>query len=237
MSRTAGVRERRAAGVGAQRAGGWAALYLALAYVAAMPYFLVVVDWQGAVTAADKVTLVVSNYSSMYAMYLVTYIVFGFALGVLALALHDRLAEGAPFASRVAAVIGGMWAFALVSCGLVFTYGMTNIVSLAETDAAQAAAVWQAIEPVALGLGGAGGEILGGLWVLLVSTIALRSGALGKAHGWLGVVIGVAGLASVVPALNDAAMAFGLLQIVWFVWLGVALLKTKATEFAGGGFE
>ena len=47
-----------------------------------------------------------------------------------------------------------------------------------------------------------------------------------KALGWFGVVIGVAGLASVVPPLHDAAIAFGLLQIVWFVWVGIVLLRT-----------
>ena len=217
-----------------QRLGGWAALYLALALIAAMPYFLLVVDYQGATTAADKVALIVSNYSSMYAMYFVTYIFFGFALGVLALGLYDRLRAEAPFAARLAAGAGALWAFALVACGMVYTYGMTTIVKLAETDSAVAATVWQGIEPVALGLGGAGGEVLGGLWVLLVSVIALRTRALPRALGWLGAVVGAAGLVSAVPALNDAVMAFGVLQIVWLVWLSVALLKTKVPAVAGG---
>jgi hypothetical protein len=30
-----------------------------------------------------------------------------------------------------------------------------------------------------------------------------------------------------VPALTQAAYAFGLLQIVWFAWVGVALLKSR----------
>ena len=29
-----------------------------------------------------------------------------------------------------------------------------------------------------------------------------------------------------IPPLNDAAIAFGLLQIGWFVWLGIAMLRT-----------
>lgn len=211
-----------------QKAGGWAALYLALALIAAMPYFLLVVDYPSATTVADKVALIVNNYSSMYAMYFVTYIFFGFALGVLALALHYRLRAEAPFVARLAAGAGALWAFALVACGMVFTYGMTSIVALAETDVAQAAAVWQGMESVALGLGGAGGEILGGLWVLLVSGIALRTRALPKALAWLGAVVGIAGLASAVPVLNDAVMAFGLLQIVWLAWLGIVLVKKPA---------
>jgi len=204
-----------------------AALYLALTYVAAVPYFLLVVDYQGATTVADKVALIVGAYPSMYAMYMATYVVGGIALGVLALALHDRLRTGAPSTVRVATGIGLLWSVVLVACGMVFTYGMTTVVALAKTDPAQAQSAWQAIEPVALGLGGAGGEVLGGLWVLLVSWVALRSGVLPRVLGWLGVVIGVAGLISTVPPLNEAAYLFGLLQIVWFAWVGVALVSTK----------
>jgi hypothetical protein len=42
----------------------------------------------------------------------------------------------------------------------------------------------------------------------------------------LGVVLGLVGLASVVPGLRDAAMIFGALQIVWLVWMGIAMLRT-----------
>jgi hypothetical protein len=64
-----------------QKAGGVAAIYLALALVAAIPYFLLVVDYPSATTAADKVALVVDNYASMYAVYLGTYVLFGIAVG------------------------------------------------------------------------------------------------------------------------------------------------------------
>ncbi len=76
------------------------------------------------------------------------------------------------------------------------------------------------------GLGGAGGEILGGLWVLLVSWAALRTGGLPKMLGWLGVAIGLVGVVSVVPALRDAGMVFGMLQIVWLAWTGIVMLRT-----------
>lgn len=216
-----------------QKAGGIAAVYLALALLAAMPYFLLVVDYPGAVTAADRVALVVGNYSSMYAMYLVTYVFFGIALGVLSIALHDRLSAAAPFASRIAAAIGLLWAFALVASGMVFTYGMTAITSLGATDRAQAVVAWQAIEPIALGLGGAGGELLGALWVLMVSAIGFRGGVLSKGLSLLGAVVGVLGLVSVVPLLHDAAMGFGLLQIAWLMWMGVAMLRSTAVARVG----
>jgi hypothetical protein len=211
-----------------QKAGGAAALYIALALLSAMPFFLLVVDYPGARTAAEKVALVVTNYASMYAMYLITYVFYGFALGVLAFTLYDRLKARAPATMRVATAIGLLWSFVLVASGMIFNYGMTSIVALDKTDPAQARTAWLAIEPVAEALGGAGGEILGGLWVLLVSAVALRSGALPKLLGWFGVVVGIAGLASVVPPLHDAAIAFGLLLIAWFAWFGIVLTTKRA---------
>jgi len=64
---------------------------------------------------------------------------------------------------------GLIWAGMLVASGLVFNFGAAAVVDLHATSATQAAAAWQAIEPVADGLGSGGGELLGGLWVLLVS--------------------------------------------------------------------
>lgn len=211
-----------------QKAGGVAALYIGLALLAAMPYFLLVVDYLSAESAAEKVALVVANYSSMYAMYLVTYVFYGIALAVLAFSLYDKLRDRAPATMRVATAVGLVWSVALIASGMVFNYGMSTVVALTKTDPAQARVAWQAIEPVAQALGGAGGEILGGLWILLVSVVVLRSSALPRSLGWFGAVLGTAGIASVVPPLHDAAYAFGVLLIAWFVWVGVVLITARA---------
>lgn len=211
---------------GQRRAGGLAALYLAVAYLLAMPFFLVVVDYQSVTGPAEKVALLASHRGGMYAMYLVTYVVFGIVLTVLALSLYRRLRSSAPVVMQVATAVGLLWAFVLVASGMVFNAGMTAVVERYASDPAQAASMWQAIEPVAQGLGGSGGEVLGGLWVLLVSYAGLRASGLPRLLGWLGLAVGLAGILSVIPALNDLAIAFGLLQIVWFVWLGIAMLRT-----------
>jgi hypothetical protein len=45
---------------------------------------------------------------------------------------------------------------------------------------------------------------------------------------WVGVAIGAAGVLSVVPVLSDLAYGFGLLVIVWFVWLGIVMLRATS---------
>jgi len=213
-----------------QKVGGLAALYLAAAFVVAMPYFLVFVKYPSVVDPVEKVALLVRNHDSMRVMYLITYVIFGIVLAVLALALYARLRDGAPTLTQAATAVGLIWAVVLVASGMIFNAGVAAVVGLHGTSPVQAVAAWQAIEPVAQGLGGSGGELLGGLWVLLVSLAALRTGELPKVLSWLGVAIGAAGLLSVVPALRDLAYGFGLLQIVWFAWLGVAMLRTTSRQ-------
>jgi hypothetical protein len=170
----------------------------------------------------------VGNHNSMQAMYLITYVIFGMVLAVLALALYERLRDGSPALTQAATAVGLIWAFVLVASGMIFNAGLAAVVALHGTSPAQAVSAWQAIEPVTEGLGGSGGELLGGLWVLLVSVAALRTGGLPKVLNWLGVAIGTAGVLSVVPVLKDLACGFGLLQIVWFVWLGIVMLRTTS---------
>lgn len=207
--------------------GGIAALYLAAAYLVAMPYFILVVDYQGAGSPAERLALLAAHAGSMYAVTLITYVVFGLALAVLALALHDRFAEAAPLAARLVAGLGLVWAGLLVASGAVFNVGMENALGLRATDAEAAIAGWRTVETVADALGGAGGEIPGGTWVLLVGLAGLRSKRLPRALGWSGMTIGAVGLASAIPALRDAAMLFGALQIPWLAWLAVVLLRKR----------
>lgn len=213
---------------GRQRAGGLAAFYLATALLLAMPYFLLVVKYQDAVSPADKVAMLANHHASMQAAYLFTYVVFGIALAVLSLTLHRRLKAGAPAMAQAATALGMIWACVLVAGGMVFNSGMDAVVALHGTDPLRAAQIWQAIEPVAQGLGGANGEILGGMWILLASWAALRAGGLPRSLSWFGLVIGAVGVLSVIPVLRDATYVFGLLQILWLIWLGIVMMRTHA---------
>jgi hypothetical protein len=109
---------------------------------------------------------------------------------------------------------------------------METAVSLYARNPEQAATVWLAIESVFNGLGG-GVEVVGGIWVVLLSVAALRNGGLPRAFNTFGLLVGAAGLVTVVPALGEiGGMVFGLTQIVWFAWLGIAMLRPATDEAA-----
>ena len=84
---------------------------------------------------------------------------------------------------------------------------------------------------MSIGLGG-GNEVVGALWILLLSWAALRAGGLPRALNYLGVVISVAGLLTLVPALEMMGVIFGLGSIVWFVWVGIVMLRGSPSAAA-----
>ena len=205
--------------------GGVAALYEATAYLMGFVFYVFVVNYSGVVEPAQKVALLVDNQVSLYLLTLFVYVVFGVFLVVLALALFERLKTGSPAMMQIATAFGLIWAGVVIASGMIFNIGMVSVIDLYGKNPVQAATVWLAIDSVFEGIGG-GNEILGSLWILLVSWAALRTRELPRALNYIGVVIGVAGILSVAPALSDLGGAiFGLGQIVWFVWLGIVMLR------------
>lgn len=209
-----------------QKWGGVAALYEALAYIIGFIGFIAVVNVGGSTDPLEKITAIRENQGVLTALMLVVYVAWGGSLVVLTLALHERLEGHKSAVARTATAFGLIWAMLVIASGMIYNVGMETVVGLQASNPEQAATVWLAIESVFNGLGG-GVEVVGGIWVILLSVTALRSGTFARSLHYLGFVVGGAGVLSVVPALSEiSASVFGLTQIVWFAWLGIALLRS-----------
>ncbi len=99
------------------------------------------------------------------------------------------------------------------------------------TDPSHAATVWLAISSVLEELVGRI-EIVGGIWILLVTWGALLAVRLPRALNYLGVVVGVAGVLTVVPALNVLVTVHELGLFVWAVWLGIVWFRGSRSAAA-----
>ncbi len=181
-----------------QKMGGIAALYTGIAYIVGMIGFLLVVGWPD--DPVQQVAVLVNNQVSQHILYLIVYQVWAVFLVVLTLALYERFKADSPAMMQTATAIGIIWATVVIASGMIFNIGMDNVVNLYGKDPVQATTVWLVIASVCDGLGG-GNEILGGLWMLLISWVALQAGRLPKALNYLGIVIGAAGILSALPGL------------------------------------
>lgn len=208
-----------------QKFGGFSAIYMAIAHLIGIVIFLVVLDYPNISDPARKLAVNIDNQPVVFATNLLMYVFFGFFLIALSLALYDRLKTGAPALMQLAAAIGLIWAGSLIASGMVANAGLAAIHMLYAKDPAQAVVAFQGIEAVANGLGNANGEILGGAWTLLVSVAALRVSGLPKGLNVAGLLVGAVGILTILPGLAAMVGVFGLGQILWFVWLGIVLLR------------
>ena len=207
-----------------QKLGGIAALIEAALYITGFALFLTVLDPSGYDGHVQKVAFLADNQVASYIANLLIYVVFGVVLVVLVLALHARLKKGSPAIMQTATAFGLIWAGLVIASGMIANIGNSTVVGLFSENQDQAVALWLAIVTVQEALGG-GNEIVGGLWVLLLSWAALSAGKLPKVLNYIGVLVGLAGILTVVPAFNVLMDVFGLGQIVWFAWLGIVMLR------------
>jgi len=178
-------------------------------------------------TPAESVEFLVGHQSTLFVWYLVIFLVFGIAVIPLARALHRRLADVNPKLADIGAIFAYIWAGLMFATGMISNIGITAVADLEATDPAAAQGLWSAIDTVTEGLGG-GNELVGGMWILLVSLAAWGTGRLPTGLNVLGAASGAAGLVTLVPGLSDVGMIFGLGSIAWFAWTGMVLLRHPA---------
>jgi hypothetical protein len=215
-----------------QKMGGVSALFMAAAYLINMVIFLVVLNYMAITDPAQKMALVADQPTMIFLTNILGYVLFGVFLVVLSLALYERLKNGSTGMVQAAVAFGIIWAGSLIASGMVANAAIAPTVALFANDPVQATNNWSVIETIANGLGNANGEILGGLFTLLISWAALNSGKLPKALNIVGLCVGGVGIVTIVPMLNSFVSVFGLGQVIWFVWLGIVLLRKNQTQVA-----
>jgi hypothetical protein len=179
------------------------------------------------------VALLAGNQATMTLWYQIIWLAFGVCLIFLSVALYERLKAGSPVLAPVVRAFTLIYAVLVILLGALEINSLSTVVRLFGQNPTQAATVWLTLDSVAKGLGAGGGEtIVTGLWLLLLSWAALQARALPRLLNYLGVLVGLAGILYVftVSAALLSINAMGL--IVWFVWLGIAMLRGSPVSVA-----
>jgi hypothetical protein len=211
---------------GSSRAGAIGGLIAAASFIFGIALLVTTLSdyTEGDPTAAESVEFQLANQSTLYVWYLVIYLVFGVAIIPLARSLHQRLAGVSPQLADIGAVFAYIWAGLMFATGMTSNIAMAAVADLHETDPAAAEALWSSLATVNDGLGG-GNELVGGMWILLVSLAAWGTKRLPRGLNVLGIISAVAGLITLIPGLSDVGIIFGLGSIAWFAWVGIVLLR------------
>lgn len=210
-----------------QKLGGLSGILAGLTWIFGFVLFLTVLSplVSGEMDTVETVAFIGDNQTMFYIWNLVIYVLFGVVQAVLTLAIHERLKDSAPALSQIAAALGLIWSALVIGSGMVANVGAATVIDMYATNPELAGTVWAAINAVQRGIGG-GNEIVGGLWVVVLSWAAMRGG-LPKALNIAGMVFGLAGIVTLVPMLMDVGALFGLGLIVWYIWAGIVLMMPR----------
>ncbi len=199
-----------------QSLGGIASILQALIYISAFIVYGGVLTYPSAnASTQENLQFLTDNYLTLSILNLIIYVLFGILLIPLVMSIHQRLKNNTPIISKVASVLGYVWVGLVIASGMISNIGLTSVIEMGADNPEKAMIVWSSINIVTEGLGG-GNEIVGGLWVLLISIAALSGKVFSKGLNFLGLLVGLAGVLTIYP-LELFTEIFGLGQILWFL--------------------
>lgn len=212
--------------------GGYAALIEAATYIIGMVVLIAMLAPAGygdtGLSPNERVLFLVDNQNVLFAWNFTIYVVNAVFLAILAVALSRRLHTDTPALAQLSLTFGTIWATLVLAAGMVANVGFAEVIRLHATSSEEAAALWTVVHTIENGLGG-GNEIAGGVWALVLGFAFLASTTFSKPLAYFSLVIGLAGLSTVLPGMSDiGGPIFGLGFIVWFIWVGIVLVRAPA---------
>jgi hypothetical protein len=176
-------------------------------------------------TGIEKLKFILENKAIYQTWILLIYIVFGIVLVPLTVSINENFKEHATIWTKVTPVFGFIWSGLVIASGMIGATGIDSVKTIYDSDTNSALASWNMIEAIQNGLGG-GVEIIGGLWVFLISLTSIKLSVFNKSLNYFGLIVGCAGILTIIPGLKDLGIVFGLTQIVWFFWIGIIMMKS-----------
>lgn len=221
-----------------QKLGGLAAWGCALTYSVGYVLYLTLLSPMHSLPntnqAQGQLAYLIEHQATIYLWNLVIYVLFGVFLVGLVFSLNERLRLKAPALMVLATAFGLIWSGLVIASGMVANIGLERVVDLSSTHPQQALTVRLALGAVTDGLGG-GTEVVGALWVLLVSWAGLEAGVFSKGLHVLGLALAFVSMLSLIPAILSLGIWLGLGQILWFAWLGMQMLLEQVRNGSDRG--
>lgn len=218
-----------------QRAGGTAAIICALTYLFGFVLFFGLIETPKDSSDIAHLHFLVSQRDTFFLGYIVIGIVFSFGLLLLNQSLKTTFKPTTPNMSQYNSVLGNIWATFVLASSFIFLVSLPFLANYADTSEENAVIVLKSVDIVVDALGG-GIELLGAVWVLLISYMGIKANTFAKTLHVLGIAVGLAGILTLFSGLSflsgnmvfEASTAiFGLGQIVWFIALGISMIRKK----------
>ncbi len=214
-----------------QKLGGLCSISLGLIYIIAFIVYGGILEYPKTdATETERIHFLSDNYVMLSTINFISYVLFGILLAVLVVALYQKIKNYLPNISILASVFGVIWVGLVIASGMIANIGLNAVIDIGIEEPQKAISIWSSVGIVSEGLGG-GNEIVGGIWVLLLSFAALKYSLFSKKLNYLGFLVALAGILTIFP-FDVFKEIFGISQMVWFIWVGTAMIRKPHRSFA-----
>lgn len=173
----------------------------------------------------QRLAFILSNGRFFQLWYVIIFVIFGINLLVLTRGVNRFIGANQTLSYHITMMFGFIWASYVIACGLIAVLSIEYLMHLPDDEQS---AVWFAIYSLQTGLGD-GVEWVGGIWLLTLSVHALYFHQPYRLLQYFGAAVGFIGCLTLVPALSQAGVIFGLAQILWFIAIGITFIRRSRT--------
>lgn len=169
-------------------------------------------------TSQQTLTMLLQDVRLYVSWNLVVYLIYGVSLFFLSISLFSLTKKHSLEGAYGLLLAGGIWSGFMLLSGGISIETINRVSELYPLNSEAATNLWMTTGVIQESAGG-GNEIIGALWVYMVSrTLPNRKGLL-QTSRLIGFSITILGLGTIVESGEIFASLFGILLIVWFLLL------------------
>lgn len=203
---------------------GAAFIAMALCYITLFVIYGAVLSTPTDVSTADKIAYLIENKGLVNFTFVLGYVLFACLLCFCVYVIGGLFQPVSQPAMAMATLFGYFWVVVLLCAGMIGISANELLASYSVTSPAAAETIYYARTLMLEGLGG-GIEFIGGVWLLILGAVGWRHGLFSKSLSAFTLLKGAIGVLTLVCADSVLRDLFGITGIVWFIWMGIVMIK------------
>ena len=205
---------------------GLAFIGMALCYITLFVIYGAVLSTPLDATTAKKIAYLVENKVLFNFTYILGYVAFACLLCFCVYVTHCLYQHASKTTMAMASLFGYFWVLVLLCTGMIGISSNELLASQSLINPEATEVIYHTRTLMTESLGG-GIEFIGGVWLILIAVVSFRHKLLSKSLTIFTLVKGGIGVLTLFCADTLLRDMFGITGIIWFIWMGLALLKKR----------
>lgn len=211
-----------------QPLAGVAFIGMALCYITLFAIYGTVLSTPAGADTGEKISWLIEQKVLFNLTFVLGYVVFACLLCFCVYVIGSLYQKVSHAAMTMASLFGYFWVVVLLCTGMIGICSTELIEHYRVTHPAAAETIYYARILMIESLGG-GIEFIGGVWLLISGIVSWRHALLSKYLAAFTLIKGAIGVLTLICADSLLRDLFGVTGILWFLWIGIVMIKKPLT--------